>query len=256
MVTDCTNQDKKVQEIETPDIKALKEQTAKLHLVETNSSAGESISDTVSENMENEENIEEEDHPLSTEWTLWYMNGTLPQSSPDEWVQNLVQLGHIRTVEEFWQILNYIQVPSKLNHKHDYMFFRSGVVPKWEDEQNKVGGAWKIILPSSMRKTDLNRMWTEALLMLVGGQDDETIDNEIIGLYLNRRQREDRINLWTRNADNAEATIAIGQKLKENLTLSKESEINYLRHADVHNPNRTQHQSWQKKRNSYTMYTV
>ena len=85
-----------------------------------------------------------------------------------EWNQGLIELYTFDTVEDFWAVYNHIQLPAKLRLKNDYMVFRSGVRPEWEDSTNRGGGMWKLILPSKMRSTDLDRMWLEALLSMIG----------------------------------------------------------------------------------------
>ena len=86
----------------------------------------------------------------------------------ENWKTGLISLYSFNTVEGFWSVYNHIQQPAKLRVKHDYMLFRQGVKPAWEDSQNKNGGMWKVVLPTKMRATDLDRMWLEALLSLVG----------------------------------------------------------------------------------------
>ena len=123
---------------------------------------------------ENEEINYEDTHPLERPWTMWFMNGDTKNKNKaiidngSEWNQGLIELYTFDTVEDFWAVYNHIQLPAKLRLKNDYMVFRSGVRPEWEDTTNRGGGMWKLILPSKMRSTDLDRMWLETLLSMIG----------------------------------------------------------------------------------------
>ena len=66
-------------------------------------------------------------------------------------------------IEEFWAIQQHIQIPSKLPLKNDYMMFKQGVRPEWEDEGNIGGGMWKMVIPNKLRAEQLDKMWLETL---------------------------------------------------------------------------------------------
>merc|ERR1711881_565651 len=125
---------------------------------------------------EEENKIAYEMHPLERPWTMWFMNGDnkvkagkpMPIDNGSEWNQGLIELYTFESVEDFWAVYNHIQLPAKLRLKNDYMVFRKGVRPEWEDSTNRGGGMWKLILPSKMRATDLDRMWLETLLSMIG----------------------------------------------------------------------------------------
>ena len=103
-----------------------------------------------------------------------------------------------------------------------YMMFKDGVRPEWEDPTNRGGGMWKIILPSKMRATDLDRMWLEILMSMIGEQYGAEVGDLICGVYLQRRHKEDRLQLWTTHGTEEEI-MTIGRGLKSVLNLSKES---------------------------------
>jgi len=172
-----------------------------------------------------------------------------------EWNQGLIELYTFDTVEDFWAVYNHIQLPAKLRLKNDYMVFRSGVRPEWEDSTNRGGGMWKLILPSKMRSTDLDRMWLETLLSMIG-ESYGTLGDLICGAYLQRRQKEDRIQLWTTKGTEEEIK-EIGAILKDKLNLSKESHIHYLKHEDqTAGQNAGKNMSWSRKHKSDSLYHI
>jgi len=209
------------------------------------------------ENFSQLNELEQETHPLNGTWTLWFMNSDNKQNAKfqnsENWKTGLISLYSFNTVEGFWSVYNHIQQPAKLRVKHDYMLFRQGVKPAWEDSQNKNGGMWKVVLPTKMRATDLDRMWLESLLSLVGEAYGDMGDF-VMGAYLQRRQREDRIQLWTSDYSNKEANMHIGRIFKATLNLTDDSLIHYLKHDDGSSTGR--HQSWQRKHKTDSLYEV
>lgn len=202
----------------------------------------------------------EDTHPLERPWTMWFMNGDNKSKKQgidngSEWNQGLIELYTFDTVEDFWAVYNHIQLPAKLRLKNDYMVFKNGVRPEWEDTTNRGGGMWKLILPSKMRSTDLDRMWLETLLSMIG-ESYGSLGDLICGAYLQRRQKEDRIQLWTTKGTEEEIR-EIGAVLKEKLNLSKESLIHYLRHDDqTAGQNTGKNMSWSRKHKSDSLYHI
>lgn len=218
------------------------------------------FNETAVVNGEGDYNAEMNKHILHSSWTLWFMNGDNKtngsKNGEDRWSSNLVELYTFTTVEDFWCLYSHIQLPAKLRVKNDYMLFRQGIKPQWEDDNNVKGGAWKLVLPSRMRNTDLDRLWLETVFSMIGEVYGDN-GNFVNGAYLQRRQREDRILLWTSNADDRESTMTIGKVLKEKLCLTNESTIYYFKHEDDHNAaNNGKHQSWQHRTKAIAKYQV
>jgi translation initiation factor 4E len=114
---------------------------------------------------------------------------------------------------------------------------------------------WKLILPSKMRSTDLDRMWLETLLSMIG-ESYGSLGDLICGAYLQRRQKEDRIQLWTTKGSEEEIK-EIGAILKDKLNLSKESHIHYLKHEDqTGGQNAGKNMSWSRKHKSDSLYHI
>ena len=56
----------------------------------------------------------------------------------------------VKTVEDFWNVYDYLKRPSDLPTTTDYHFFRAHIKPTWEDESNEKGGKWIVRLPKGM----------------------------------------------------------------------------------------------------------
>ena len=110
----------------------------------------------------------ETQHKLHSSWTIWYMNGDTRSAPAMGWDQMLQPLATFDTIEKFWNIYHRLCPPSKMKVKNDYMLFREGIKPQWEDVSNKAGGSWKMVLPSKHRGALLDRIWLETVFSLIG----------------------------------------------------------------------------------------
>lgn len=191
-------------------------------------------------------------HPLESTWTLWFMDGDKRKQHEQKWGSNLIPIYTIKDVEDWWLLYSYILLPSKLRVKNDYMLFRGDIEPKWEDPSNKNGGKWQLVLPNKYRVDKLDGMWLTTILSMIGEHYGD-LGSFVNGAYLQRRQKEDRISLWTSSAEekDREGTETIGKILKDTLRLSAKSELHYLKHEDPNansnSKNGQPNQSWHRR---------
>lgn len=167
-------------------------------------------------------------HPLQNKWTLWFYRNAKSKI----WEDNLCEITSFDTVEDFWALYNHIETPSKLSQGCDYCLFKSGVKPMWEDARNKNGGRWLLTLAKNQSGADLDNIWLETLLCLIGEAFDEQGD-EICGAVVNVRNRGHKIALWTGDAGKEEAIKKIGRKLKERLNIPQSNALGYQSHEDT-----------------------
>ncbi|KAK4478228.1 hypothetical protein RD792_017514 [Penstemon davidsonii] len=146
---------------------------------------------------------EKQPHKLERMWTFWYDNQSKPKQGA-AWGSSLRKGYTFETVEEFWCLYDQIIQPSKLPGNADFHLFRAGVEPKWEDPECAVGGKWTA---NSKGKTNLDKMWLESLMALIGEQFDEA--DEICGVVASVRQRQDKISLWTKTASNEAVQVFV-----------------------------------------------
>ncbi|MBA0797664.1 hypothetical protein Gohar_008337, partial [Gossypium harknessii] len=152
---------------------------------------------------------EKQPHKLERKWTFWFDNQSRPKQGA-AWGTSLRKVYTFDTVEEFWCLYDQIFKPSKLPGNADFHLFKAGIEPKWEDPECASGGKWSV---TSNRKANLENMWLETLMALIGEQFDEA--DEICGVVASVRQRQDKLALWTKTATNEAAQMGIGRKWKE-----------------------------------------
>ncbi|TYI06009.1 hypothetical protein ES332_A10G128200v1 [Gossypium tomentosum] len=152
---------------------------------------------------------EKQPHKLERKWTFWFDSQSKAKQGA-AWGSSLRKVYTFDTVEEFWC---------------SNMFQFAGIEPKWEDPECANGGKWSV---TSNRKANLENMWLESLMALIGEQFDEA--DEICGVVASVRQRQDKLALWTKTATNEAAQMGIGRKWKEIIDIN--DKITYSFHDD------------------------
>ncbi|KAK7243038.1 hypothetical protein RIF29_37822 [Crotalaria pallida] len=165
-------------------------------------------------------------HKLERQWTFWFDNQSKPKQQGAAWGTSLRKVYTFDTVEEFWCLYDQIFKPSKLPGNADFHLFKTGIDPKWEDPECANGGKWTV---ASNRRANLDTMWLETLMALIGEQFDDAED--ICGVVASVRQRQDKLSLWTKTAANEAAQMSIGRKWKEIIDVT--DKITYNFHDDA-----------------------
>nr|XP_003936234.2 eukaryotic translation initiation factor 4E type 1B [Saimiri boliviensis boliviensis] len=172
--------------------------------------------------------VKRELHPLQNRWALWFFKNDRSRA----WQDNLQLVTKVDTVEDFWALYSHIQLASKLSSGCDYALFKDGIEPMWEDSRNKRGGRWLVSLAKQQRHVELDRLWLETLLCLIGESFEEH-SRDVCGAVVNIRTKGDKIAVWTREAENQAGVLHIGRIYKERLGLSPKTIIGYQAHADT-----------------------
>ncbi|KAJ3683304.1 hypothetical protein LUZ60_013531 [Juncus effusus] len=163
-------------------------------------------------------------HPLEHGWTLWFDNPS-GKSRQAAWGSSIKPVYTVSTVEDFWCLYNNINPPSKLVPGADLHLFKNKIEPKWEDPICSNGGKWTI--NCSRGKSDT--YWLYTLLGMIGEQFE--YGDEICGVVVNVRAKQERISIWTKDAHNEAAQVSIGRQWKE--MLECKDSIGFLVHDDV-----------------------
>jgi len=166
-------------------------------------------------------------HPLQSEWALWYFIN----DKNIRWEDSQIRVANFGTVEDFWALFNHIENGSRLKTGCDYSLFREGIQPMWEDQQNKDGGKWLYNSPIKKRRDELDNLFLDLMLMLIG-ETGGSVSDDCNGVVLSIRNRGDRLALWTRTAFDTEKIRASGMMMKECLRLSN-NQLEFTRHADA-----------------------
>ncbi|XP_034942462.1 eukaryotic translation initiation factor 4E-like isoform X2 [Chelonus insularis] len=167
-------------------------------------------------------------HPLQHTWTLWYYE-------PDKqktWEESQREITSFDTAEDFWSLYNHIKSASELRVGCDYSMFKRGIRPMWEDEANKNGGRWLLTLDKKQRNIDLDHLWLEILLCMIGEAFNEYSD-DICGAVVNVRSKSDKLGIWTADSKRTQSVMEIGRKLRERMKIHPKTQLGYQVHKDV-----------------------
>jgi len=173
-----------------------------------------------------------ESHPLLHEWTLWYDSELSGGKRPTSWGENIKEIHVFSSIEDFWRLYNNIAPPSQLQQGCTYSLFKKGISPKWEDPANEKGGKWTLIIQKS--KALLDKLWLWLLLACIGEILDEGKSN-ICGVVVNVRRGQDKLCLWTNDAENKDAILKVGMQVKKLLELPDNFPIGYQAHYQKNN---------------------
>ncbi|PZC79721.1 hypothetical protein B5X24_HaOG216029 [Helicoverpa armigera] len=120
-------------------------------------------------------------HPLGSEWSFWLFT-----NQKKNWADNLVKLATFDTVEDYWCLYHHMKVPSELNLGQEYLVFKKGIQPQWEDPANQSGGRWLIILDGE-KAAHVDAIWLDTVLVLIG-ETFEHVD-DVCGVVCNIRAK-------------------------------------------------------------------
>merc|ERR1719369_1550792 len=158
--------------------------------------------------------IAEMKHPLEHSWSFWYYMNDKTRT----WEQNQQKIAEVDTIEDFWQVYNFIEPASKIGHGCDYSVFKKGIMPDWEDFQNMSGGRWIINSDKSVRSQVIDHYWIETLFILIGEHAGEYA-KMVNGAVINIRNtgKGDKVAVWLRDANNLEGVMSVGRLVKRRL---------------------------------------
>lgn len=128
---------------------------------------------------------------LKYTWVIWYRP---PTSKNSDYEKSTRPMCRMSTAQDFWSVYAHLKRPSTLPTVSDYHFFREGIRPVWEDEENKKGGKWILRL----KKGVADRYWEDLLLAMIGDQFAEA-GEEVCGAVVSVRSGEDVFSIWTKN---------------------------------------------------------
>ena len=126
---------------------------------------------------------------------------------------------------------NNVYGVSQVISNTDYLLFKKGVRPEWEDPANKVGGKWVVTLPiADDMDEDCDNAWLQLILHLISGQFPKEQRDVINGVVFSVRDKHLRISIWVSIAKDQKLLRTIGIKIKEICGLDKKYKFGFQEH--------------------------
>ncbi|XP_015522534.1 eukaryotic translation initiation factor 4E type 3-like [Neodiprion virginianus] len=135
--------------------------------------------------------------PLQTAWTFW-LDKAISGTTAEEYKANLKKIYTVNTVQSFWAVFNHIPNAGDIQVRYSYHLMRDERYPLWEEPVNQHGGTWRL----KCHKYDTADVWKEIVLAAIGEQFSDSVaeGDEICGVTVSIRDRDDLIQIWNANA--------------------------------------------------------
>eukprot|EP00300_Choanocystis_sp_HF-7_P022167 c21330_g1_i1.p1 GENE.c21330_g1_i1~~c21330_g1_i1.p1 ORF type:complete len:249 (+),score=38.00 c21330_g1_i1:28-747(+) len=173
--------------------------------------------------------------PLHSAWSFWF-DKRLKNSELNEkgssYLDNLNHLCCFNSVESFWRYYCYLIKPSNLREANLHLF-REAYLPMWESFPN--GGCW-ILKVWKKSGNAIDHVWEAIVLAAIGELFEEP---DLVGVVLSSRSRQIMISVWNRDNQSESVRFAIGEKLKQLLSLSPNTVLEYKKHCTSMKDNST-----------------
>lgn len=113
----------------------------------------------------------------------------------------------------------------------DYLIFKKGIRPEWEDPANKDGGKWVVTMPiEDDIEEECEKAWLNLLLTMIGGTLSRDMRDAINGVTFSIRDKHLRISLWTHEGQNNDLLLQIGKEFKKLAQLDRKYKFGFQLH--------------------------
>ncbi|KAJ8679683.1 hypothetical protein QAD02_015470 [Eretmocerus hayati] len=130
-------------------------------------------------------------------------------TTTEEYKAHLKRIYTVNTIQSFWSVFNHIPKANEIQIRYSYHLMRDERYPLWEEPDNQKGGTWRF----KCRKSDTANVWREVVLAAIGEQFSDSLaeGDEICGVTVSIRERDDLIQVWNVDATLAEKSSVIGK---------------------------------------------
>ena len=144
---------------------------------------------------------------------------------------DLREVYSFETIEDFWHMYNNLYSVSEIISNTDYLLFKKGIRPEWEDPQNKHGGKWVVTMPiEDDLEEDCENAWCQLILHLISGQFEKAQHEVINGVVFSIRDKHFRISIWCSVSKEIALLQEIGYRLRQITQLDYQYRFGFQEH--------------------------
>lgn len=139
--------------------------------------------------------------PLDDHWDIWVHNGE------NDWTINGYSLiTTLHTIEDYWGFMNSIPTISGV-----IFIMRKGILPIWENIENKSGGAYALFFSEDNYTSYLNNI--TSYLISENLVTNENLTSQINGISITTKHNSYCLKIWIRNSSRIKE-IVFNPKIK------------------------------------------
>jgi len=147
-----------------------------------------------------EAHLKKNDIHFEHKWSFWFENKLSKEAhkrlNKADYLNQVEKAGTFDTVPSFWNCWNEVQQLCKASTGGNYLVFKHGIKPVWEDPKNIKGGKCVLVIPKNSHEEPM-KLWVTLMLSLMTGE----FEAEINGAVLSNRPWGTMFSIWTRTSD-------------------------------------------------------
>ena len=114
----------------------------------------------------------------------------------NEFFEKIIKIADVSNVTEFWEVFQHLKKPNQCPIGTDYHIFKKGIIPMWEDDNNKNGGKLSVLLTWKYA----NVIWEEVTFNLAKGLLPHF--EYINGIVISMRPKFVVLSFWIKTNNN------------------------------------------------------
>lgn len=165
--------------------------------------------------------LEEQSCKLNYTFIFWFSYfKENKQKQINDYEDNLRKIGSFNTAEEFWGYYQHIRRPDSLPKGCEFLLFKEGIQPLWEDPANHGGGRFVL----HIKKIFSTKTWEDILLAFI--ITEENFD-KLNGVVINVRGWEVLLSIWTKELNTEEELEKYKKWIRNSLGMTENIKIDY-----------------------------
>ena len=143
----------------------------------------------------------------------------------EDYENNIKKIGSFRTAEEFWGYYQHIRRPDSLPKCCEFLLFKSGIRPVWEDSANRGGGRFVL----HIKRIFANKTWEDIIIAFIITTKEQ---DHLNGVVINVRSWEVLLSLWMKPMETEEVRDKYRTWIRQSLGMTDNISIEYKQHPN------------------------